>query len=58
MDQLTGSSCRILRTTPAGSKVLKGSKYGKTNNGRRRHLSAAAKKLISVAQKKRWAAQK
>jgi exonuclease VII small subunit len=40
--------------------ALKGSKPGKaTSNGRRgRHLSAAAKKRISIAQKKRWAARK
>jgi hypothetical protein len=38
--------------------ALKGSRPGKTRNGRRRHLSAAAKKRISDAQKKRWAAQK
>jgi exonuclease VII small subunit len=38
--------------------ALKGRK-SKTSNGRRgRHLSAAAKKRISDAQKKRWAAQK
>jgi exonuclease VII small subunit len=39
--------------------ALKGGKPGKTGSGKRgRHLSAAAKKRISIAQKKRWAAQK
>jgi hypothetical protein len=39
--------------------ALKGTRRGKARNGpARRHLSAAAKKRISDAQKKRWAAQK
>jgi hypothetical protein len=39
--------------------ALRGGNRGKTGNGRRgRHLSASAKKRISDAQKKRWAARK
>ncbi len=37
--------------------ALQGVRHSRTN-GRRRHLSAAARKRISDAQKRRWAAQR
>jgi hypothetical protein len=36
----------------------RGRAAAKHTNGRKRHLSAAARKLISEAMKKRWAARK
>jgi hypothetical protein len=36
----------------------KGRMAASTNNGRKRHLSAAARRRISEAMKKRWAARK
>lgn len=52
-DQIN-SAIEALRTSGGGGKRTK----AKATNGRKRHLSAAARKRISDAMKKKWAQRK
>ena len=55
---LAGAIQRGRRGRPAGSKNKRGPGRPKGSGKKKRTMSAAARKAISDAQKKRWAAQK